>query len=123
MTQVAPAITARRPIARHDTPRQDWASKGNRPRIRPSRTRPRMHAKALKRDETDDYPARIGQVFAAELTERSRAPRHGALCFGCKEPPASQFAQCSEEICLPGSPRRAGAPAGATALSDWLFSP
>jgi hypothetical protein len=41
-----------------------------------------MHAKALTWHETDDYPARIGQVFVAELAERSRAPRHGTWCFG-----------------------------------------
>src|SRR5262249_3312744 len=39
---------------------------------------------------------------------------------GCKDLPASQFAQRTEVIWLAGSPRRAGAPARATALSDWL---
>ena len=39
---------------------------------------------------------------------------------GCKEPLASQFSQGSEEVCLPGTPGRAGAPGRATALSDWL---
>src|SRR5262249_25666371 len=39
---------------------------------------------------------------------------------GYKEPPASHFSQRSEGICLPGTPRRAGAPARAAALSDWL---
>jgi hypothetical protein len=42
------------------------------------------------------------------------------VCVGCEEPPASQFAQRSEVIYLPGSSRRAGAPARAPALSDWL---
>src|SRR5262249_55626434 len=39
---------------------------------------------------------------------------------GYKEPPARQFTQRSEVICLPGPPRRAGAPARATTLSDWM---
>ena len=42
------------------------------------------------------------------------------FCCGYKEPLASQFSQRSEVICLPGAPRRAGTPARATALSDWL---
>jgi hypothetical protein len=41
---------------------------------------------------------------------------------GCKEPLPSQFARRSEAIWLPGSPRRAGAPARAAALSERLFS-
>ena len=41
-------------------------------------------------------------------------------CFGYKEPPARQFSQRREVICLPGTPQRAGAPARATALSDWM---
>src|SRR3954470_12252844 len=40
---------------------------------------------------------------------------------GCKEPPPSQFAPRTEVISLAGFPRRAGPPARATALSDWLF--
>src|SRR5262249_50330889 len=39
---------------------------------------------------------------------------------GCEEPPPSLFAQRREVIYLPDSARRAGAPARATALSDWL---
>src|ERR1700682_6201565 len=34
---------------------------------------------------------------------------------------AELLGQRTEVISLPGSPRRAGAPARATALSDWLF--
>src|SRR5688572_32435358 len=37
-----------------------------------------------------------------------------------KEPLAAQFSQRSEVIGRPGTPRRAGAPARATALSDWI---
>src|SRR5262245_25722804 len=44
----------------------------------------------------------------------------GVPCVGYKEPLASQFYQRSEVICLRGTPRRAGAPARYTALSDWL---
>src|SRR5262249_7169749 len=40
--------------------------------------------------------------------------------IGYKEPLASQFSQRSEVICRRGTPRRAGAPARVTALSDWL---
>src|SRR5437868_5987203 len=46
-------------------------------------------------------------------------PRSDA-CFGYEEPLASQFSQRSEVIGRPGTSRRAGAPARATALSDWL---
>jgi len=41
---------------------------------------------------------------------------------GCKEPPASQIARCTEGIFLPGSAPRAPCPSRATALSDGLSS-
>src|SRR5262245_27669243 len=44
----------------------------------------------------------------------------GVARSGYKEPLGSQFAQRSEVIYRPGPPGRAGAPARATALSDWL---
>jgi len=42
------------------------------------------------------------------------------VCFGYEEPLGSRFAQRREVFCRHGTPRRAGAPARATALSDWL---
>jgi hypothetical protein len=70
----------------------------------PARSRPRL--------------SRGGRLDVRPTSARVANP---AICFGYKEPLASQFSQRSEVICLPGTPRRAGTPSRATALSDWLF--
>ena len=59
-------------------------------------------------------------AFAALV--RRHGPARELALSGCKEPPASQFAQRGEVICLPGSPRRALSAATAADLSDGLFS-
>jgi hypothetical protein len=64
----------------------------------------------------------LAVVLRASVRHADSNSVRGVGRGGCKEPPASQFAQRTEVICLPGPPRRAGAPARATALSDWQFS-
>ena len=64
-----------------------------------------------------------GGVATATGANKSEAPGQHPVSLGrdgYKEPLASPFSQRSEVICLPGISRRAGAPARATALSDWL---
>lgn len=57
------------------------------------------------------------KAFQREL--RKKGKNNPELRY--KEPLVSQFCQRSEVICLPSSPRRAGSPARATALSDWMI--
>src|SRR5262252_554712 len=65
------------------------------------------------------FPQAYQRVYPANQTAAGQ-PRQRSVGAGYKEPLGSQFSQRREGICLPGTPRRAGAPARATALSDWL---
>jgi hypothetical protein len=54
---------------------------------------------------------------AGEFYDKEDGRAALALQLRYKEPPGSQISQRSEVICPPGTPRRAGARARATALS------